>query len=79
LLTLKEARANRLLTVRGLAEQAGVAPSTVYLIENGRSIPRFRAIQRLSIALEVRPEEIVEFSDAIRRAGSTGKRTHFKQ
>ena len=39
LLTLKEARANRLLTVRGLAEQAGVAPSTVYLIENGRSIP----------------------------------------
>jgi transcriptional regulator with XRE-family HTH domain len=63
--TLKETRAERLLTVRGLAERAHVAPSTVYLIENGRSVPRFDAIQKLSGALGVEPREIAEFAAAI--------------
>jgi DNA-binding XRE family transcriptional regulator len=31
--TLKEWRAQRLFTVRGLAEAAGVAATTVYLVE----------------------------------------------
>jgi transcriptional regulator with XRE-family HTH domain len=65
--TLKEARAERLLTVRGLAERAGVASSTVYLIENGRSVPRFDAIQRLSAALGIEPREVTEFAAAIER------------
>jgi transcriptional regulator with XRE-family HTH domain len=63
--TLKEARAERLMTVRGLAERAGVAPSTVYLIENGRSVPRFDAIQKLSAALGVEPRDVEEFAAAI--------------
>ena len=63
--TLKEARAERLLTVRGLAERADVAPSTVYLIENGRSVPRFDAIQKLSAALGVEPRDVAEFAAAI--------------
>ena len=67
--TLKELRASRLLTVRGLAKKAGVAPSTVYLIENRRAIPRFRVIEQLSSALEVEPTDVVEFAEAIRKAG----------
>lgn len=67
--TLKEARAERLLTVRGLAERAGVAPSTVYLVETGRTTPRFEIIQKLSTALGVEPKEIVEFAEAIREVG----------
>jgi transcriptional regulator with XRE-family HTH domain len=63
--TLKAARAERLLTVRGLAERAGVAPSTVYLIESGRSVPRFEAIQKISAALGVEPREVAEFAAAI--------------
>jgi len=63
--TLKAARAARLLTVRGLAERAGVASSTVHLIENGRSVPRFDAIQKLSAALDVEPSDIAEFQAAI--------------
>jgi transcriptional regulator with XRE-family HTH domain len=63
--TLKEARAARLLTVRALAERAGVAPSTVYLAENGRSAPRFAVIEKLSAALGVEPAEIAEFAAAI--------------
>ncbi len=63
--TLKESRAERLLTVRALAERAGVAPSTVYLIENGRSVPRFDVIRKLCAALEAEPREVTEFAAAI--------------
>ena len=63
--TLREARAARLLTVRALAERAGVAFSTVHLIETGKSVPRFAAIQKLSAALDVEPAEIAEFAAAI--------------
>ena len=65
MLTLKEARARRLLTVRDLAERAGVAPSTVYLAETGRSVPRFAVIRKLCDALGVEPAEVVEFAAAI--------------
>ncbi|HEV2123192.1 MAG TPA: helix-turn-helix transcriptional regulator [Chloroflexota bacterium] len=63
--TLKEARAARLLTVRGLAQLAGVAPSTVYLIERGRSMPRFSVIGKIAAALDVKPGEIAEFAAAM--------------
>ena len=67
--TLKEARAARLLTVRALAERAGVAPSTVYLAENGRSVPRFSVIRAICDALSVEPSDIEEFAAAIEGAG----------
>ena len=67
--TLKEARAARLLTVRGLAERAGVAFSTVHLIETGKSVPRFEVIEKLSRALGVEPAEVEEFAAAIEAAG----------
>ena len=67
--TLKEWRARRLLTVRGLAKAAGVAPTTVYLVETGRSIPTFRIIRALSDALGVQPEEVTEFAAAIVAVG----------
>ncbi len=71
--TLKEARAERLLSVRALAEKAGVAFSTVHLIETGRSVPRFGVIQKLSTALGVEPREIEEFAKAIDRAAGDEK------
>lgn len=72
--TLKEARAARLLTVRALAERAGVAFSTVHLIETGKSVPRFDAIRKLSDALGVEPGEIAEFAAAM-EAIASGKAT----
>ena len=67
--TLKEARAARLLTVRALAERAGVAFSTVHLIETGKSVPRFEVIGKLSRALGVEPAAVAVFAAAIEAAG----------
>jgi len=74
MVTLKEARAARLLTVRALAERAGVAFSTVHLIETGKSTPRFDAILKLSAALGIEPAEVEEFAAAIAGVAS-GKAT----
>ncbi len=68
MVTLREARASRLLTMRELAEQAGVALSTLYLIENGRTVPSFRVIRALSAALGMPPIDIAEFASAMDEA-----------
>ncbi len=67
--TLKEWRAARLLTVRGLAEAAGVAPTTVHFVETGRSVPTFRVIRALCRALDVEPAEVTEFAAVIEAVG----------
>jgi transcriptional regulator with XRE-family HTH domain len=60
-MTLKQARATRMLTVRGLAEASGVTAHTVHEIETRKRTPRFGTIKRLSAALGVDPAEVVEF------------------
>src|SRR5690348_7284622 len=59
--SLREARVQRLLTIREVAALAGVAPSTIYLIEAGRTRPLYRVIRQIAAALEVDPDEIYEF------------------
>jgi DNA-binding XRE family transcriptional regulator len=65
--SLREARANRMLSIRDLAQAADVAPSTVYLIESGRSVPRPSIVRRISAVLAVQPAEIDEFQRVIRQ------------
>jgi DNA-binding XRE family transcriptional regulator len=64
--SLRDVRAERLLTTHELALLAGVAPSTIYMIEVGRSTPQLSVIRRLSEALEIDPRAITEFRRAIR-------------
>jgi transcriptional regulator with XRE-family HTH domain len=63
--TLREARVTRLLSIRELARQASVAPSTIYLIETGQSTPRLAIIRRISLALQIEATEVDEFRHAI--------------
>jgi len=63
---LRDVRADRLLSMRELAQLAGVATSTIYLIEAGRSTPHLSVIRRLSVALEIDPQAVTEFRRAIR-------------
>ena len=63
--TLRQARAARMLTVRGLAAIAGCSPHTVHEVETGKRAPRFDTVKRLSAALGVEPTEIAEFRRAL--------------
>src|SRR5215213_9915249 len=56
--SLRDLRAERLLSVRELARQASVAPSTIFLIEAGRTIPRQRVARQIARALHVEPIEV---------------------
>jgi transcriptional regulator with XRE-family HTH domain len=65
MLSLREARAEQLLTIRELARLANVAPSTVYLVEAGRTVPRPAVIRRLAAVLQMQPHDIAEFQASI--------------
>jgi transcriptional regulator with XRE-family HTH domain len=65
---LREVRTARLLSMRELAALAQVAPSTIYLIEKRRTVPRLSMVRRLAAALQVDPLTVDEFRQAIERA-----------
>jgi len=61
-LPLATLRKRKLLSQRDLARQAGVALSTVYLIEAGKTERvTFKVMRSVSEALGVAPESIAEF------------------
>jgi transcriptional regulator with XRE-family HTH domain len=63
--SLRDLRAERLLSIRDLARRAAVAPSTVFLIETGRTIPRQRVARQIAAVLGVDPSEIDELRRCI--------------
>lgn len=70
--SLRVWRTRRLLTQNALAEKAGVSPSTVAAIEEGRYLPRLLTIQKIAQALSADPSEVEEFAKAIERWGRGG-------
>jgi len=66
--TLRALRADRLLSIRALAQQAGMAPSSIYNIETGRRAPHLTTIRRIASALGVDPETVEEFRQVIEAA-----------
>ena len=65
-LPLATLRRRKLLSQRDLARQAGVALSTIYLIEAGRTERvSYKVMRAVSGALEVTPESVIEFRRAL--------------
>jgi transcriptional regulator with XRE-family HTH domain len=61
-LPLATLRKRKLLSQRALARAAGVALSTIYLLEAGRTEhATFAVMRKVSAALDVPPESIAEF------------------
>ena len=59
-------RKRRLLSQRALASRAGVALSTIYLLEAGKTErATFKVIRSVSEALGVPPESIAEFQRVV--------------
>jgi len=63
--SLRDLRAERLLSIRELARLADVAPSTIYLTEAGRTIPHPSVMRRIAAALGVDAHDVAEFRRAI--------------
>lgn len=65
--SLKELRASQGVTVRALAEQAGIVPSTVWRIEQGRGAADLITKHKIARALGVPVSEIAEFEKVAQR------------
>ena len=57
----KQVRIEKGFTMRGLAEKAGLALSTISNWENGKHLPDLEALDLVSIALGVKPWQLIEF------------------
>ena len=44
---LRNVRRRKLLSQRDLAARAGIAPSTIYLVKNGKSAPRLLVMRKI--------------------------------
>ena len=73
--TLRQARRERLLSIRGLSGASGVSHVTIIGAERGRRTPSYGTIARLSRALGVDPREVAEFRAALGLAGSDDEET----
>jgi DNA-binding XRE family transcriptional regulator len=62
---LREVRAAQRMSARDLARHAGVAPSTIYMIEAGRSVPHLSVVRRIVDVLRVEAVAVSEFRHAI--------------
>ena len=56
---LKALRSEHVLTLRELAEEAGVSKDTIWRLENGHSEAHPSTIRKLARALGVQPKELV--------------------
>ena len=76
MVSLREARLRRLLSLQALAQRAGVAVNTVHFAETGRQVPRFASMRKIAAALDLEPTDIDEFREAIEAAvaGQAGQR-----
>ncbi len=76
MMPLRTARKSRLLTIRELAEKAGVAFSTVHLTETGQTTPRVSVMRKLAAALDMPATEITEFREAMGLPVDTSEGSH---
>jgi transcriptional regulator with XRE-family HTH domain len=72
--TLQEWRAERVMSVRDLAEAAGAGHKTIIDIEHGRRRPHRRTMRRIAEVLGVSPHEVTEFAEVLREDVQGGER-----
>lgn len=63
---LRDWRTERLLSVRELAQAAGVTHTTLIQLEHGRQRPHYATMRRIAEALGVPATEITEFAAALK-------------
>jgi transcriptional regulator with XRE-family HTH domain len=67
MVSLRQQRSERLMSIRELAKAADVSPATIVNIEAGRHDPFPATMRRIAAALGVEAVEIDEFAEMIRK------------
>lgn len=67
--TLREWRADKLLSVRELAERAGVTHKTLIDLEHGRRRPTYATMRGITEALGIEARDVTEFAEALEERG----------
>jgi DNA-binding XRE family transcriptional regulator len=62
---LREWRFRRLLSQRDLAKKAKVGLSTIVRVEKGDYRPTMRTLRRLAKALDIEPDQLVDWGDEV--------------
>lgn len=57
---MNRARLARMLTWNGLAQEAGLSPSTIFSIKSGRRLASFTTVRKIAHALNVDPVSLVQ-------------------
>ncbi|MBI2218948.1 MAG: helix-turn-helix transcriptional regulator [Candidatus Rokubacteria bacterium] len=70
---VREWRERRGMTYRALADQAGIALSTLYRIESGAASPTVAMLEKIARALDVRVIDLIPTEP--KRRPTRGKRT----
>lgn len=58
---VKELRARRGFSQEQLADLSGLSLRTIQRVENGETVPRGETLKRLAVALQVSPDEIIDW------------------
>ena len=58
---MRAARHRRFMTQAELADKAGMTESTINRLEQGVQAPRISTVRKLAKALDVKPEELIEW------------------
>lgn len=67
---LRQWRAQHLLSISALAQQAEITPKTLTDLEYGRRRASYGTMRRISAALDVAPEKITEFAAILTSRGT---------
>lgn len=69
---LREVRRRAMYSVKGLAAEAGVSPTTIMDVEHGRRSPRLATIRAICTTLGIDPLTVEEFAAVIQGEGDRG-------
>lgn len=57
----KQIRVDKGYTIRGLAQKAQIAPSSISKWENGTHLPDLETLNLIAVAMEVEPWKLIKF------------------
>jgi DNA-binding XRE family transcriptional regulator len=68
--SLREVRRRAMYSIKGLAAEVGISPTTIMDVEHGRRVPRLATIRAICRTLGIDPLTVEEFARVIEGEGN---------